>query len=343
MRSSRALQALYSAALLAVVAFASSCAVWRSIVGESGPPPRPFNHLAHLDRGVDCLSCHEGADKLDLAGMPGKDLCMTCHEDIDKDPERPAEKKVAWFLDAKGEPAWSAFTKQSKEVLFSHGRHAGKGVACASCHEGIEKNTGLVPGMVQRMSSCVACHESSATSYNRCESCHSEITATTRPPNHDRIWKRMHGQASRMGAAAATANQCSMCHEKDSCASCHQAEAPENHNAFWRIRGHGIAATVDRMRCQTCHASDGCDRCHQETAPASHTAGWDCPRNRHCNGCHVPLQTSGSCFVCHKSTPGHDTAPPMPAWHNPSLNCRSCHAASLKHPDNGDRCISCHR
>jgi predicted CxxxxCH...CXXCH cytochrome family protein len=75
----------------------------------------------------------------------------------------------------------------------------------------------------------------------------------------------------------------------------------------------------------------------------SHTAGWDCPRNRHCNGCHVPLQTSGSCFVCHKSTPGHDAAPSMPAWHNPGFNCRSCHAASLKHPDNGDSCLTCHR
>ena len=341
---SRALPVVYSAGLLLFVATASSCSLWRSIMGgDSGPPPRPFNHMAHLDRGVNCLACHEGADKLDGAGMPAKDLCMACHEDLDKDPARPLEKKVAWFLDAKGEPAWSRFTKQSEEIRFSHGSHAGKGVACASCHEGIEKNTGLQPGMVQRMSACVACHESTATAYTRCESCHSEVTAATRPPNHERNWKKMHGQASRTGEAAGTANNCTLCHEKNSCAACHQTEAPDNHNQFWRLRGHGIAASVDRQRCQTCHTSDGCDRCHQETSPVSHTAGWDCPRNRHCMGCHLPLQSSGSCFVCHKSTPGHATAPPMPAWHNPGLNCRSCHAATLKHPDNGDSCISCHR
>jgi hypothetical protein len=343
MRSSRALTALYSAGLLAIVAAASSCSLWRSVAGDGGPPPRPFNHLAHIDRGVDCLSCHEGADKLDVAAMPSKDLCMTCHEDIDKDPKRPPEQKVAWFLDEKGEPAWSRFTKQSEEIRFSHGRHAVKGVSCASCHAGIEKDTGLRPGMVMRMSACVACHENTATAYNRCESCHAEITATTRPGNHDRGWTKVHGLASKLGPASATANQCSMCHEKDSCTSCHQTQAPENHNAFWRMRGHGVAASIDRSRCQTCHASDGCDRCHRETAPASHTAGWDCPRNRHCNGCHLPLQASGSCFVCHKSTPGHDTAPAMPAWHNPGLNCRACHAASLRHPDNGDSCIACHR
>ena len=343
MRSSRALAALYSAALLALVGAASSCSLFRSIAGENGPPPRPFSHLAHLDRGVNCLTCHEGSDKNEVAGMPSKDVCMVCHEDLDKDPAKPLEKKAAWFLDPKGEPVWSRFTKQAEEIRFSHGRHAGKGVDCATCHVGIEKNTGLQPGMVLRMSVCVACHESTAPSYNQCESCHSEISASTRPTNHERNWKKMHGQASRTGGEAATANNCRMCHEKNACSACHMTEAPDNHNQYWRLRGHGIAANIDRQRCQTCHTSDVCIRCHQETSPVSHTAGWNHPTNRHCMGCHLPLQSSGSCAVCHKSTPGHSAAPPMPAWHNPGLNCRSCHAASLKHPDNGDSCVSCHR
>jgi hypothetical protein len=302
-----------------------------------------FNHQAHLDRGVGCLDCHGGAEREAHAGMPAKDFCMNCHEDLDKDPQKPLEKKVAWFLDAKGDPVWSQFTRQSEEIRFSHQPHAEKKVACSSCHAGIEKDTGLRPGLMLRMATCVECHEKSASAYNRCEDCHDRITRTTRPSNHDRLWTKLHGPCSRLGAGVATANDCAMCHEKDSCATCHQSQAPENHNAFWRLRGHGIAASVDRVRCQTCHTSDGCNRCHQETAPMSHTAGWDCPRNRHCTSCHVPLQTSGSCFVCHKSTPGHDSAPPMPAWHNPGLNCRSCHAASLPHPDNGDTCTSCHR
>jgi hypothetical protein len=345
MRSDRALTVLYSAALLALVGVASSCSVWRSITGDGGgPPPRAFNHLAHLDRGLTCQTCHEGAETNEVAGMPSKSLCMDCHEQLDQAPGVPPEKTVAQFLDEKGEPAWSRFTKQSDEIKFSHARHAAGKVDCLSCHAGMDKDAGLRPaGMLQRMSSCVACHEKDAKECVSCESCHSVITAATRPPNHDKDWKRTHGHCSREGGEVATGNSCTMCHQKDSCVACHMTEMPENHTQHWRMRGHGIAATVDRDRCQTCHTSDGCTRCHQETEPLSHTATFQAPRNRHCMSCHLPLQSSGSCFVCHKSTPGHDTATPMPAWHNPGLNCRSCHALSLRHPDNGDSCISCHR
>lgn len=344
MRFNRALPALYSAALLALVGLASSCSLWRSIAGEEGPPPRAFNHLAHMDRGLTCLTCHESAEKGEAAGMPSKALCMECHEHLDNVAGVPREKTVAQFLDDKGEPAWSRFTKQADEVIFSHAPHAKYDVDCMTCHQGIDKNTGLRPGMVQRMSSCVACHEKDAKEDLSCASCHAEISITSRPPNHDRNWKKMHGVCSRAGGQVATGNDCSMCHQKDSCTACHMTEAPENHTQHWRMRGHGIASTIDRSRCQTCHSSDGCDRCHQETAPLSHTGTWDAPQNRHCMGCHVPLAvSSGSCFVCHKTAPSHDTAPPMPSWHNPGLNCRSCHAMTLRHPDNGDSCVSCHR
>ena len=345
MRSERSLTLFYGAGLLAFVGMVSSCSLWRSIAGEGGPPPRAFNHLAHMDRGLTCLTCHEGAEKSDLAGMPSKATCMECHESLDKAQGVPPEKTVAQFLDAQGEPVWSRFTKQSEEIRFSHSRHAADKVDCLACHAGLDKDTGLRPaGMLQRMSSCVACHEKDAKRYNECSSCHTQVTIATRPPNHDHDWKKRHGNCSRAGAEVATANDCSMCHQKDACTACHMTEAPENHTQHWRLRGHGIASTVDRSRCQTCHTSDGCDRCHQEAAPLSHTATWDAPQNRHCMGCHVPLAvSSGSCFVCHKSAPSHETAPPMPSWHNPGLNCRSCHALTLRHPDNGDSCVACHR
>jgi hypothetical protein len=323
------------------LAAVASCGLVRSIVG--GPAPRLFNHQSHLERGVGCTDCHTGAEKEVRAGMPSKEFCMNCHEELDKDPAKSKEKKVAAFLDAAGNPEWSYFTRQSSEIRFSHAAHARPGVACAQCHAGIEKNVGLVPGMLQRMDSCVRCHAERAPAKNQCSTCHERLGPQVAPPNHAQLWTKLHGQCSRDGPEAATANDCQMCHRTDSCITCHSTQPPDDHTNFWRLRAHGLASSLDRSRCAACHASDFCVRCHRFAAPTSHVAGWNAPRDRHCTNCHLPLASSGSCAVCHQSTPGHALAPVMPSWHNPSLNCRACHGTSLKHPDNGDSCTACHR
>jgi hypothetical protein len=314
----------------------------RSLVGTTAPEARLFNHEAHLGRGIDCADCHAGGQKEIHAGMPTKEFCMNCHEDLDKDPAKPIQKKVAVFLDGSGNPQWSYFTRQSPEIRFSHASHAKSKITCLQCHPGIDKNTGLVPGLVQRMDSCVQCHAQQAPTKNECSTCHELLTVQVAPANHRQLWTQLHGQCSRDGRTVATANDCTLCHTTDACITCHSTVMPTDHTNFWRIRAHGLVASLDRSRCLVCHASDACVRCHRFTAPVSHVAGWSFPRDNHCYNCHVPLSTSGSCVVCHPSTPGHLTAPPMPSWHNPTMICRTCHALSLKHPDNGDSCTACH-
>jgi len=255
--------------LAALVLAASACGVIREIFPSLGPKPRPFNHEAHIVRGLSCLDCHETAEKEVRAGMPGKAFCMNCHEDLDKEPGKPLDKKVAAFLDAEGNPVWSRFTAQSEDIRFSHKVHAEKKVACGACHAGIDKDTGLVPGLVQRMSSCTTCHDKVAPSKNDCATCHVRTDRLTPPANHRQLWMQMHGLCSRQGAAAATANDCSLCHRSDSCTTCHQTQPPRDHTDFWRLKAHGIAAGIDRSRCQTCHTSDGCNRCHVSATPSS--------------------------------------------------------------------------
>ncbi len=330
-------------AILLLAGLGASCTMLRAIWPGGGAAPRPFNHEAHIVRGTSCADCHETAEKDVKAGMPSKAFCLNCHEDLDKDAAKPLEKKVAWFLDEKGEPAWSSFTKQSSEIRFSHAAHAARGVACTACHEGVDKDTGLVPGKVQRMASCTACHAQKAVAKNTCATCHTRLDLAVPPANHGQLWTSLHGRAAREGVATATANNCALCHKNDACTTCHQTRPPADHTEAWRHRPHGLAAGIDRQRCTTCHAADGCARCHQETVPRSHGAGWGGPSNQHCRGCHVPVQREPSCAVCHRSTPSHDAAPPKPGWHTPAMNCRSCHALSLKHPDNGDNCNACHR
>lgn len=318
----------------------AACSFFPSVFTEAPPPPRPFNHEAHIVRGVGCVDCHEGAEKEIKAGMPSKAFCMNCHEDLDKEKDKPLEKKVAWFVEDGGEVRWAEFGKQKPDIKFSHVAHAGK-AACTDCHTGMDKNTGLVPAGPQRMAACMSCHQEKAPTKLDCAACHVSIDRLKKPDNHAQLWTKSHGGASRDGGT--TANQCSLCHQPQACVTCHQTVAPQDHTEFWRLRAHGVAVGLDRSRCTTCHTTDSCVACHSVTAPFSHRAGFNAPQNGHCRNCHLPLQTSGGCAVCHRETPGHASAPAKPPGHTPTMVCASCHGATLKHPNNGDNCNACHR
>ena len=75
----------------------------------------------------------------------------------------------------------------------------------------------------------------------------------------------------------------------------------------------------------------------------SHTGSFGGTTSNHCVGCHLPLATT-ECYTCHKSTPSHETATPLPAGHTAGMNCRMCHGHGqpLPHADKGDACSTCH-
>jgi hypothetical protein len=197
----------------------------------------------------------------------------------------------------------------------------------------------------------MACHDQYAPTKNECDTCHREIRMDRPPKSHLAGWKRTHGRMARMGELDPLPKDCALCHKRSECDMCHRAEMPANHTNTWRLRGHGIAASFDREVCRVCHTTDSCFLCHQNTKPRTHTATWGSPFNRHCLGCHLPLQSSDDqgCVVCHKSSPGHASAPPRPgnAVHmtqDPN-QCRLCHTpiATVGHPDNGQSCLLCHQ
>jgi hypothetical protein len=80
--------------------------------------------------------------------------------------------------------------------------------------------------------------------------CHTSIDRTRPSENHFQLWTKRHGTCAREGAAAATANSCTLCHQPNACTTCHQTVMPEDHNNFWRLKAHGIASGLDRSRCQ---------------------------------------------------------------------------------------------
>ena len=316
----------------------------------SPEPVSGFNHQVHAEEvGLSCEDCHEDVADSDAPGMPMLDFCLACHEDLDED--KPEDRRATAFFDEEGESTSAHVTAVSDEIVFSHLAHANDyDLECSDCHRGIETSRAVTAGLATTMASCVDCHEemgagvsSTGVDPNACAYCHREIDETWVPPSHERGWMEFHGPVLRSGDTSAS-NDCSLCHRESSCAECHQEVPPRDHNNQFRLRGHGVAATIDRTRCAVCHRTDYCQRCHEETTPRSHNGGFGSPRNRHCLGCHFPLRNE-SCFACHKDTRSHDLGPEQPSWHTPGMNCRQCHGAELplRHPDNGSDCNLCHR
>lgn len=323
--------------LVCFVVFAIGCAAWRQAAPAN---VFRFDHQLHLS--LECVDCHTEVAKGATAGMPTLETCTDCHETIDE--KKPPERHVARLFE-NGRYKAANVTAIPSEVIFSHQRHTTgeRKLACTDCHQGIEQSTAITKDVRVDMKECMDCHERSKAP-NECATCHQRIRKDVRPATHAKNWRRGHGQVAKDGDDEGL-NECSLCHAEDSCTSCHQTEAPANHNEHWRQRGHGLAASTDRDACTTCHQSDSCESCHKTTAPRTHRGQWGAPTDRHCLDCHVPVADT-SCAVCHDGTPSHATATPTPASMI-ATDCRSCHGVTLNalmpHVDNGDDCNYCHR
>ena len=316
----------------------AGCALVSALVSTS--QPFVFSHLVHVtNEGLDCADCHRGAKDSDTPGMPVLTQCMLCHEAIDA--KKPPERKVTTMFEGKDWRA-PAGNQLSGEIVFSHLRHAAGGRECNSCHQHIENDDGDAASAAMTMNACVACH-TQQNAANECATCHRDIRVDREPPTHAFAWQRLHGQAVRAHGTA-TADRCSLCHQESSCAACHMEVPPESHNNYFRLRGHGLFARMDRENCSACHRADSCDSCHRDARPINHLGAWGGVRNNHCISCHFPLG-SDECSVCHRDAPSHVMATTLPVGHSPAMNCRQCHglSAPLPHVDNGSECIRCHR
>lgn len=332
--------ALPRVAIAAVVLTAASCAL-AGVFGGGEEPGLQFSHRIHYDEGLECGDCHMGWEDSDDPGIPVMAGCMLCHESME-DEETPPEKRIETLFDEEGNFRAKRLTALSDEIIFSHMQHATSGLECSDCHVGIEESDAIDENVVVTMSDCRDCH-SEKQAPNDCSTCHSRLDVDVPPVTHDLGWKKIHGRIVR-SRDDALVNDCSLCHTEQTCVSCHRSEEPESHNNYFRLRGHGIQASIDRDSCAACHRSESCDRCHSETRPLSHSGSWGGTRSNHCLGCHFPVR-SNQCFVCHKDTPSHRMAPPKPAGHVPSMNCRLCHGMGVRlpHADNGTDCNRCHR
>ncbi len=140
---------------------------WRPVPVQ----PIAYTHKVHLARGLECTDCHTGVDQGPDAGIPSVKLCMTCHQVIAVD--RPEIKKVAGYLERGEEIPWRRVYgfSPSAHVKFNHAPHIRAGVACASCHGDMTKQTVAVRAVNLTMGYCLACHRQRKASID-CTTCH---------------------------------------------------------------------------------------------------------------------------------------------------------------------------
>ncbi|MBN1420501.1 MAG: hypothetical protein JXP34_17110 [Planctomycetes bacterium] len=162
-------------------------------------------------------------------------------------------------------------------------------------------------------------------------------------PRHGLGYLREHGQEVSRDMWLERRESCFFCHPVSSCDRCHRREPPRDHTNLFRRRTHGWTAEMERERCAVCHREAFCVRCHRTVRPQDHSAAWGGTTSRHCTRCHEPL-AEGACYACHKGTPSHRGATPIPPPPHPAAtsDCYTCHLHP-PHADDFGPCARCHR
>ena len=335
------------------------------------PPPKhvPFDHKAHLAKGVECMDCHEGLEKSDKTPSPDPEFCMNCHEEIDA--KKPKERTVAAFLDKPGgKPEWSHVTKQAPDIVFTHKNHLAKKVDCAECHTGIKESTAVTKELFVTMDACTKCHAASSAK-TECSACHKEAKASVAagkgeywmPASHVKTWPAEHGASVRAAKAAPKtqpapqSERCELCHGAakgpSSCAQCHTTKKPADHERIWETL-HGQVVRGDpeqaKGRCAFCHDQPSfpreskCTGCHATHPPSDHSQSWRVnaghglaaalDRER-CEACH----RTDTCVACHSTMEPRSHRGPFGAPR--ATHCAGCHLPlSIDEPGG---CGVCHK
>ncbi len=283
-------------------------------------PPRTrtivFSHKQHVDmKGVECVTCHAGLDKVEYAGpanMPAMATCSTCHNDVRASNFcRTCHTTVVDLIPASH--LASDFRREHRQLA----RIGGLDVGCATCHT---------------ESFCADCHSSAGLLHVGTKDLMSDPMprGTPTPTPKELRLQMVHGLNYRFTHgidAKSKSSECVTCHStQEFCAECHAAGGNVTQGSFkpsWHFGPdftrlgvgsgggrHAELARRDIEDCMTCHDLDGgdpvCMQCHVDpdgirgTDPKTHPAGFH-------SGDHGPWHTDGgaTCYSCHTDMNAH--------------------------------------
>jgi hypothetical protein len=340
--------------LFAVLALTAACA---EILGFRPPGHRPFEHRAHVLKGITCTRCHAGISSAGEEGplhLPTTADCRSCHE-------KPHDEHPC--ANCHGLATTRAGATRAREILrFEHDTHVPRVKGdCVRCHVDIERGADRLR---PRMATCGSCHEHTQQITTDCDACHVNIREEGVTPDdhliHGGNFLREHGVR-----AAADRQICSSCHSERFCVGCHGATVPALpeklqfddpmhagvHRAGFKSR-HAEEAKGDPGLCTTCHQPSVCSDCHtKEKVGANHgnrsphPSGWlglPGQPNDHgraawrdpevCAGCHGGAGEA-LCVGCHKvgGVGGNPHNASFKSRRQPKTDrpCRMCHGGGL--------------
>ena len=106
---------------------------------EAPVQPIEFSHWQHVKKPggpeLECMFCHEHADKGPYATIPNTSTCMACHEVMETD--KPEVQRLAAFAQEKKQPPWVRvyWFEVESNAFFNHKAHLRAEVECATCHK----------------------------------------------------------------------------------------------------------------------------------------------------------------------------------------------------------------
>jgi hypothetical protein len=120
------------------------------------PHPRHAGAVKDGGLGMNCLYCHNTANKSKDVGMPAVNTCMGCHLIVAA--QRPEIQKLKKYYDEKRPVPWVRIHKVPEYVQFPHVRHVNAGVTCQSCHGQVQNMNQVYQYASLNMGWCVNCH-----------------------------------------------------------------------------------------------------------------------------------------------------------------------------------------
>lgn len=136
--------------------------------GYAPAQPIEYSHATHAGKlKIDCLYCHYGAARSDVAGVPPASVCMGCHSAVRKtagatEPSAEIAKLIAaWDTRQSSAPAaieWNRIHDLPDFVHFSHKVHVANDIRCQECHGPVQDMARVRQASSLSMGWCVNCH-----------------------------------------------------------------------------------------------------------------------------------------------------------------------------------------
>ncbi len=161
-QSNRTLRLVIVIVIAAPIVFLLSLWIWVRTPWVTGErffvaQPIEFDHRHHVkDDGIDCLYCHNSAERSPHAGIPTNELCMGCHNQIWNATPQLELLRENYFA---GRPTvWAAVHDLPDFVYFNHAIHLDHGIGCSSCHGRVDLMPMVYQSAPLTMGWCLDCH-----------------------------------------------------------------------------------------------------------------------------------------------------------------------------------------